>query len=205
MSRSFVERSTTHDTMASATTTQTALCIIPPEHLWEQIQAIRSVHDKAYPRWMPHINLIYPFVAEANFTHAREQLAPLVNRMKPFTVRFDQSSVTYFSQKGDGCTYHLHPTADAELIELQRVIDAQMNPASKKKRPFAAHLTLGQTTASAVSNVLAEIKAKWTPVEFQVDRVFMISRENNPENLFTVKDEILLLGAAPAMSSTGTS
>ena len=36
----------------------------------------------------------------------------------------------------------------------------------------------------------------------------MISRENNPENLFAVKDEILLLGgndAAPSMLPADTS
>ena len=67
--------------------------------------------------------------------------------------------MAYFSQRGNVCTYHLHPTVDAPVIELQRVIDAQINPGHKKKRAFAAHLTLGQTTASTVANVLAEIKA----------------------------------------------
>jgi hypothetical protein len=46
---------------------QSALCIIPPEDLWEPIQHIRRERDKAFPRWMPHINLLYPFYPEAAF------------------------------------------------------------------------------------------------------------------------------------------
>lgn len=38
-----------------------AIIVAPPENLWGPIQAIRQEHDKAYERWMPHINLIYPF------------------------------------------------------------------------------------------------------------------------------------------------
>lgn len=36
----------------------TAVVIIPPENLWPSIQAIRVKYDKAYSRWMPHINLV---------------------------------------------------------------------------------------------------------------------------------------------------
>ena len=40
----------------------TALCIIPPGNSCEQIQKIRKKHDAAFERWMPHINLAFPFV-----------------------------------------------------------------------------------------------------------------------------------------------
>ncbi|CAF3962533.1 unnamed protein product, partial [Rotaria sp. Silwood1] len=73
--------------MANVTTTQTALCLIPPNNIWEQIQSIRSIHDKAYPRWMPHINLIYPFTPEKNFDNIKVQLEPILNRIKPFQIQ----------------------------------------------------------------------------------------------------------------------
>jgi hypothetical protein len=37
------------------------LVIIPPEAVWEPIQAIRRRHDRKLRRWMPHITLLYPF------------------------------------------------------------------------------------------------------------------------------------------------
>ena len=42
----------------------TAACLIPSEHLWKSIQGIRSSRDKAFERWPPHINLLYPFLDE---------------------------------------------------------------------------------------------------------------------------------------------
>jgi len=35
-----------------------AVVVQPPESMWDQIQDIRAKHDKAYERWMPHINLV---------------------------------------------------------------------------------------------------------------------------------------------------
>lgn len=35
-----------------------AVVVMPPESMWQQIQDIRSKHDKSYERWMPHINLV---------------------------------------------------------------------------------------------------------------------------------------------------
>lgn len=179
--------------VAATTTVQTALCLIPPENLWDQIQSIRSVHDKAYPRWMPHINFIYPFVPEENFENIKKQLEPFINRRKPFQVQFDQSSLDYFRQRGDECTYHLRSKNSTDIIELQKLIQNHLANLIKPKRAFEAHLTLGQTTTSQISDVLSDLKAKWTTIEFTVDRVYMISRENHPENLFTIKNEILLL------------
>jgi 2'-5' RNA ligase len=179
--------------MASVKTTQTALCLIPPENVWEQIQSIRSIHDKAYPRWMPHINLIYPFTPEGNFENIKTHLEPIINRKKPFQIEFDESSFGYFIQKDDGCTYHLQPKHITDTVELQKLIQNQISYLIKNKRAFEAHLTLGQTTTSKISDVLIEMKAKWKTIEFTVDRVYMISRENHPESLFTIKNEILLL------------
>jgi len=178
--------------MASVTI-QTALCLIPPENVWEQIQVIRSLHDRAYPRWMPHINLIYPFVRESNFDNIKVQLESILHRKKPFQMEFDQSSFHYFQQRGDQCTYHLRPKISTDIVELQKLIQNQLSNIIPSKRAFEAHLTLGQTTTSKIVDVLSEIKAKWTTIEFTVDRICMISRENHPDNLFTIKHEILLL------------
>ena len=40
-----------------------AVVLIPGEEHWGAIQAIRRDHDKSYQRWMPHINLLYPFIS----------------------------------------------------------------------------------------------------------------------------------------------
>ena len=40
----------------------TSLCVIPPKELWDEINKIRKNHDKAFDRWPPHINILFPFV-----------------------------------------------------------------------------------------------------------------------------------------------
>jgi endonuclease/exonuclease/phosphatase family metal-dependent hydrolase len=45
------------------TSYETALCIIPPLHQCNEIDRLRNLYDKAWGRWPPHINLIYPFVS----------------------------------------------------------------------------------------------------------------------------------------------
>ena len=183
------------------TTTQTALCIIPPEGVWTPIQAIRSRFDKAYPRWMPHINLIYPFVSEENFEAIKQRLEVILKGEKPFAIRFDSSSFHHFKQRDDECTYHLQPTNSTDIVQLQKLIQNQLNGLPKQKRAFQAHLTLGQTTTSNIDHVLADLKTQWQAIEFPIDRIYMISRENHPENRFVIKHEILLLDQVDELSS----
>ncbi|KAJ4300429.1 hypothetical protein N0V88_003104 [Collariella sp. IMI 366227] len=33
----------------------------PPFNLWPRLDRLRALYDKAYPKWPPHINLVYPF------------------------------------------------------------------------------------------------------------------------------------------------
>ena len=47
----------------------TALCIMPNKLIWPKINGLRSKHDKAYPRWMPHINIFYPFINQKYFSN----------------------------------------------------------------------------------------------------------------------------------------
>lgn len=43
--------------MVAHKTVCSAVIIQPPLEQWNQIQSIREKHDKAFVRWMPHINL----------------------------------------------------------------------------------------------------------------------------------------------------
>ncbi|CAF2637333.1 unnamed protein product [Rotaria sp. Silwood2] len=181
--------------MSNSITHKTALCLIPPENVWEQIQSIRSKYDKAYPRWMPHINLIYPFVSDSEFANIKIQLDSILNQRKQFEIEFDKTSFEYFKQKGNECTFHIRPKINKDVVELQQIIENFLPNYLKSIRPFEAHLTLGQTTTSRISDMLIEMKAKWKPIKFIIDRVCMISRENNPDDLFTIKNQVLLVGS----------
>lgn len=71
---------------------------MPPKEQWDQIQAIRESGDKAFKRWMPHINMysfwcpplisrrVYPFVPESEFGDAEKILTEAFKDFVPFNV-----------------------------------------------------------------------------------------------------------------------
>lgn len=74
-----------------------ALVIIPPESIWSQIQEIRKQHDRAFQRWMPHVNLMFPFVHFEKFEDATKTIEKAVSSVKPFKVAF--KNIKYFGEK----------------------------------------------------------------------------------------------------------
>src|SRR3569833_1735028 len=52
---------------------ETALCIVPPRQLWSSVDRLRALYDKAYQKWPPHVNLVYPFVQVDSLEKAVEQ------------------------------------------------------------------------------------------------------------------------------------
>ena len=63
-------------------THHTAVAVLPPEEIWEPIQAIRRRHDRQFRRWMPHINLLYPFVPRAQWATAVPLLTAATQRIQ---------------------------------------------------------------------------------------------------------------------------
>ena len=64
---------------------QTALCLIPDARLCGDIDRVRALYDKAYDKWPPHINVIYPFVAV-------DDLLEAVDLIRSKLVRLEQES-----------------------------------------------------------------------------------------------------------------
>ena len=48
----------------------------PCETVSEPIQAIREKHDRQFRRWMPHLNLLYPFRPQEEFPALTSALVP---------------------------------------------------------------------------------------------------------------------------------
>src|SRR5262249_40279730 len=67
-------------------THKTAIAILPPPAIWEPIQAIRRRHDRHVERWMPHVNVLYPFRAPAELDAALPTLAGACATISAFRV-----------------------------------------------------------------------------------------------------------------------
>ena len=132
-----------------------AVVICPPTSTWEPIQRIRAVNDKSYTRWMPHINILYPFLlddgeeGDGNFDRAAAKAREALRDIEPFTVSL--RTFGHFAH-AKSCTVWLHPSghgaedmedANAASDSLPPVSDGVMATQAALERafPFANDLS----------------------------------------------------------------
>lgn len=67
---------------------RSAVCLVPPRSVWAQVQEVRVFRDKSFARWMPHINLLYPFHEDTGdaFEAAAACCAEALRGFSPFQV-----------------------------------------------------------------------------------------------------------------------
>ncbi len=178
---------------------RTALAVIPPASTWPEIQAIRAQHDRAYARWMPHINLLYGFVPDELLAEAAAALARALAETPRFTVTLTGFCVF---RRRRGATVWLEPRCDPPdaLRQLQAAL-SDMFPRcdeqrTKSRAGFTPHLTVAQLPADAPrEELLQRWGAGWEPIRFTVDALALISRRG--DDPFVVRHAIPL-APAPA-------
>jgi 2'-5' RNA ligase/endonuclease/exonuclease/phosphatase family metal-dependent hydrolase len=158
---------------------ETALCIIPPTPLTHDVNRLRALYDKAYEKWPPHINLIYPFVAPESLPHAVDVVRNTLveNSTEEFSVRLDKadffahkrSNTIYVTDSGDGCKT-LQSIRKQILLALEQA-DA----------PFQPHLTIGQSDANddSVRDYLVSKTSLLPPVDWQVSELTVLIRDRS--------------------------
>jgi 2'-5' RNA ligase len=157
--------------------TKTALCLIPDESLWPDIQSIRGVHDAHFVRWMPHINILFPFVSADQMRDAAELLAAKLASTSPFEISFDDIGV--FSHSARSHTFWLDPrtangTEIAELHKMALEIFPSCDDKSERQSGFCPHLSLGQSKGRAPD--MAKLASLWPGGKFTCSRVFLLAR-----------------------------
>jgi 2'-5' RNA ligase len=170
---------------------QSALILPLPStlpQLHSEIQAVRIKRDKAYGRWMPHINLLFPFATPSSPPSSRyhEALEALTARLKAFpSFRLWFSSIGSFSQ-GKVQTVHLVPETDppnalADLFAL--IVKAFPEYLSHQKRgmAFSPHLTIGQwPSSSSLDEIRSEISLSLSlSLSLHVDCLHIIARDGD--------------------------
>lgn len=100
--------------MADLKEPDTALCIIPPRHLWPQIDRVRSLHDRNFPNWPPHIKLMYPFVPVQTFSLHLESISKAVQHLGPIPVRLKTPDLYNEDERRQAIFLHVD---DAEHVD----------------------------------------------------------------------------------------
>ena len=160
-------------------TPNTAVVLIPPQELWEPIQAIRRMHDLHVDRWMPHVTLLFPFVPAERFAQAEPDLDAACRALPAFRVRL--ARFDYFAGPK---TAWLEPEPAATVRTLQAALQSRFpdfNDVSRFPGGFRPHLSVGQ----GPPGLPAKLQATWKPLEFEAREVELIRRDG-PEDPFRV-------------------
>ncbi|KAJ2998054.1 hypothetical protein NUW58_g442 [Xylaria curta] len=163
----------------------TALCVIPPEHCWPLLDRLRSLYDKAYEKWPPHINLIYPFVRVDDLPTASALAASRMSLMSNNatcslgTTEIRLGAADVFSHK-HGNTIFLHDNDEERASKLQDLRQTALRALGHTAiTDYRMHLTLGQSQdANAASHKFLLEKASLLPaVEWTVDKLYILVRD----------------------------
>jgi 2'-5' RNA ligase len=172
--------------------TTSALCITLPDYMQAYIDSFRKTHDKAYDRWPPHVNLVFPFLDTSEFNTIKTKLETVFKErnIESFVIRLD--TIDYFKQ-ADGITVHAKAKYCPQLLQIHDIIMEVLG--IEKTRDFAAHLTLGQFDKSSESMAkVTEIKASWgSGLSVPVFSLQLVARDKNPNSRFVVIEEIKLM------------
>ena len=160
-------------------THRTSVVAIPPESVLEPIQAIRREHDRQIHRWMPHVNLLYPFVPREQF----EAVVPTLTEACQCVSAFEATLAVFrsFTHRGGRSTLWLDPEPQARFKELQAALQnvfPDYDDQSRFGSGFTPHLSVGQVASKRALRALSEsLQADWTPLHFPLEAIAVIWRE----------------------------
>ncbi|KPM35573.1 hypothetical protein AK830_g10994 [Neonectria ditissima] len=163
------------------TSHETALCLIPPRHLWPAADRLRCLYDKAYDAWPPHINLIYPFVRPEVLSDAADILSQLpLSRHCHRHINLDTTDA--FISKHHN-TIFLRPTNGpntAALSQLRDEICAAF--AQHPGREYRPHMTIGQSddAFAAPHHFLFEKVRLISPIAWDLGHIALLTRDAAP-------------------------
>jgi 2'-5' RNA ligase/endonuclease/exonuclease/phosphatase family metal-dependent hydrolase len=183
----------------SFNSSQTAVAIILPTHLQTEIDLIRSLNDKAYGRWQPHINILYPFVNLGLLPSARNTLGEAIrhNQLETFKIRIDDVGV--FKHRKNATVY-LKPSTESEdsLRRLRRILVSHLGGddpgehAQLEGTEYHPHLTIGQADLAGDAIEELSMKArKLVGVEWECKSLGLLRRE--PSGQMTLDFDLQLL------------
>ncbi|ORY64963.1 uncharacterized protein BCR38DRAFT_367805 [Pseudomassariella vexata] len=165
----------------------TALCIFPPRHLWGSIDRLRMLYDKAFEKWPPHVNLIYPFVGVESLPAASDliishfQSKRAAADYEELRVRLD--CVGVFPHRQDN-TISICEKEEENQTMLEETRKGIMEALGQKPTPCRMHMTLGQSQDhNSFPHKSLLHKASLLPaIEWEVNELCILVRERTHIN-----------------------
>jgi 2'-5' RNA ligase len=144
---------------------------------------------------MPHITLVYPFRPRREFDALADRFAQNASHILPFEVEL--ATLRWFRHRSS-YTIWLAPEPREALVRLQTALSLAVPDCDEVRRHaggFTPHLSVGQVRGQgALSELLAELQAGWTPIRFQASDISLIWRNDPPDDAFRVGQSVMLGG-----------
>ncbi|KAM7202066.1 hypothetical protein V8F33_003073 [Rhypophila sp. PSN 637] len=156
----------------------TALCIIPPSQSWPFIDRLRSLYDKTYEKWPPHVNLVYPFVRPEMLPTAADRIQAALSQQE-WDVPVELDSADAFLRKNDNTIFRHDGDASrtSTLGKLRNEILRSIGHAAGAS--FRMHMTIAQSedaNSTAHQSLVAKVGLLPT-VGWKVDELHILVRE----------------------------
>lgn len=177
------------------TSTDTAVALVVPKHLQNGINSLRKIYDKAFGKWDPHINIIYPFVEPARLTAALSILRVTLQNPDIANVKVITSEVGVFELRKNA-TVFLKPSVESsqEICHLRKVLVEALGCRERDGTYdgiFRPHLGVGQAAlkGSFIQDLTEKVK-KLVGLDWEATKIAVFKRQISGE-MKTV-DEISL-------------
>lgn len=170
-----------------------AVVIIPPQEKWGPIQKIRKKHDKKIDRWMPHINLLYPFYPREEYNDIKNDFKRVCSKIEPFEISLEKFK--YFRHQFQTYTIWLLPEPQSVIKSLQDQL-LKLSPSCNDVNLFPggykSHLSVGQFTTYKIQQKIKKLAKNWSKVNFLLNEIYFISRKNRKDASFSIFETIPL-------------
>ncbi|KAI1356585.1 hypothetical protein F5Y01DRAFT_81065 [Xylaria sp. FL0043] len=157
----------------------TALCIIPPKRFWPLFNGLRSLYDKAYEKWPPHINLVYPYVRVEDLLRASEMVASGASQTSLEPVKICLNAADVFPHKHDN-TLFIYDSSKERTARLHHLRKAALRALGHDSAAdYRMHMTIGQSQdlSSSSHKFLLEKISLLPTAEWTVDKLYILVRE----------------------------
>ena len=169
----------------------TAIVLIPPESVQPPIQNIRSVHDRNFERWMPHITLLYPFAERRDFESVIPALTQAAQQIAPFSVAFTRFDA--FKHR-KSATMFLIPEPTDKIVQLHATLIHHLPEYDDTARfagGFHPHLSVGQFSHRSLRTEQERLQTEWQPVRCEMEAISLIYRAPETDDRFVVAEQFL--------------
>lgn len=168
--------------MASKKTVKSALAIIPSPEIWDGFQKIRSVHDKAYKRWPPHINLLYPFLPEEDIAGYIPAIMEELASISPFKATFGPDDFGNFCHS-KSATIWISPPQKKKLADIEEALVRAVPQCNDllefSEDGFVPHLSLGQTNKATIEKAQYKFMSSWKECSCVIDSLYVLTRDGD--------------------------